>query len=43
MEEIEQQNTMLVQDNQKLKEKLTRLQKQNEDLEEKIKVTEVAI
>lgn len=40
VEEIEQQNTMLVQDNQKLKEKLTRLQKQNEELEEKIKVTE---
>ncbi|XP_066483003.1 calcium-binding and coiled-coil domain-containing protein 2 [Tiliqua scincoides] len=40
VEEIEQQNATLIQDNQKLKENLTRLQKQKEDLEQKLKATE---
>ncbi|XP_015264701.1 PREDICTED: calcium-binding and coiled-coil domain-containing protein 2 [Gekko japonicus] len=36
VEEIEQQNKSLLQENQKLKETLTNLQKQNEDLQEQI-------
>lgn len=43
MDEIEQQNATLVQDNQKLKENVTRLQKKNKDLQEKLKAAEVAI
>ncbi|KAJ6658174.1 hypothetical protein lerEdw1_001441 [Lerista edwardsae] len=40
VEEIEEQNATLVQDNQKLKENVTRLQKQNADLQEKLKAAE---
>ncbi|XP_061446561.1 calcium-binding and coiled-coil domain-containing protein 2 [Rhineura floridana] len=40
VEEIEQQNTALLQENQKLKENLVSLQKQNEDLQEKLKAAE---
>lgn len=40
VEEIEQQNATLVQDNQKQKENVTRLQKQNEYLQEKLKAAE---
>ncbi|XP_062994100.1 calcium-binding and coiled-coil domain-containing protein 2 [Elgaria multicarinata webbii] len=40
VEEIEQQNTTLLQENHKLKENLTSLQKQHEDLQEKFRTTE---
>nr|XP_028557652.1 calcium-binding and coiled-coil domain-containing protein 2 isoform X2 [Podarcis muralis] len=40
VEEIEQQNTTLLQENQKLKENLKSLQNQNEDLQEKLKAAE---
>ncbi|CAI5790138.1 UBZ1-type domain-containing protein [Podarcis lilfordi] len=40
VEEIEQQNTTLLQENQKLKENLKSLQNQTEDLQEKLKAAE---
>ncbi|XP_034990663.2 calcium-binding and coiled-coil domain-containing protein 2 isoform X2 [Zootoca vivipara] len=40
VEEIEKQNTTLLQENQKLKENLTSLRSQNEDMQEKLKAAE---